>query len=446
MTPSVDPTSHSDVLDAGQEEAVTVLCVDDEASILAALRRVFRGSCRLHTAESGHQGLEILAREPVDLVISDMRMPGMNGAEFLERVHALRPHTSRVLLTGFAELANAVEAVNRGRIHRYLSKPWREVELLGLVEEVREQSRLRRENLRMQALIARQNEELRQLNDALESRVQARTQELGQTVAFLDQAQEKLKKTLFLTMQLFSRVIDMRETRLAGHGKRVADLSRRLASKLGMDTGETQNVLFAALLHDIALIGVSDALLTRPFSALSGQERIEFMRHPARGEAILAELDMLRGAARLVRHHHERFDGGGYPDGLKGLAIPLGARILALVNDYDDLQRGQLTATPMREPEARAFLLEAAGKRYDPVLVDAFLDILKNLPAQPAGEMETVKRSLHLHAGMVLSRDIMTHEGVLLLPKGFVLSDSAIQQIVGYEKTEPKPLLVWVKE
>ncbi len=425
---------------------LSILCVDDEANILSALRRVFRGNYRVFSAESGKQGLELLEREPIDLVISDMRMPNMNGAEFLEQVHLRWPSTFRVLLTGFSELNNAIEAINRGRIHRYLGKPWQEDDLLGIADEVRGQIALRTENTRLQALTLRQNEELKQLNSALESRVKARTQEISQTVSFLELAQEKLKKTLITSLHVLSNVIDMREQRLAGHSKRVTDLSRQLAAKMGMGTNEIQDITFAALLHDIGLIGVSDAILSKPFSALNIEERAEFMRHPARGVAILAELETLRGALPLIRHHHECFDGSGYPDGIRGMAIPLGARVLAVVNDYDDFLRGQLTATPMREPEIRTYLRESAGKRYDPLVVNEFLEILKLIPnaSRPSGE--TLIRAKNLHRGMVLMRDVVTSEGVLLLSKGFTLTDAEIQQIIGYEKIEPKPLAIWVKE
>jgi putative nucleotidyltransferase with HDIG domain len=422
-----------------ESPSVSVLCVDDEANILSALRRVFRGDFKAHFATSAQDGLAILEQVQVDLVISDMRMPQTNGAEFLEQVYQRWPDTFRVLLTGFSELGSAIEAVNRGRIHRYLGKPWQEQDLLAVADEVRAQKALRQENAKLHRLLQQQNEEL-------ETRVRERTQELSQTVAFLDMSQDKLKKTLVMTMQLFSKVIDMRQAQLADHSKRVAELARRMAAKMKMNETESQNVLFAALLHDIGLIGMPDHLLGKPYTGMTGEERGVFMRHATCGAALLDELEMLKGAAVLVRHHHEYFDGSGYPDGLSGLAIPLGARILAVANDYLDLQRGQLTAKPMREPEARSLILEMSGKHYDPMVVNAFQEILKGLPPIPMPVRDIQVSAKHLRRGMVLARDVVTNGGVLLLSRGITMTDSTIQQLIEYEKLDPQPLNILVKE
>lgn len=162
------------------QEAGVVLLVDDEPNILAALRRLFRrDGHRLLTATGGAEALQVLEREGVDVVISDMRMPGMDGAAFLEQVAARWPGTVRILLTGYADLGSAVAAVNRAGIHRYLSKPWDDEELRRTVREALERKRLEQERRRLERLTYRQNEQLQELNARLEEKVAERTRELG---------------------------------------------------------------------------------------------------------------------------------------------------------------------------------------------------------------------------------------------------------------------------
>jgi HD-GYP domain-containing protein (c-di-GMP phosphodiesterase class II) len=203
--------------------------------------------------------------------------------------------------------------------------------------------------------------------------------------------------------------------------------------------------MLAGLLHDIGKIGLPDEILRKPFNALNADERSLVVRHPVTGELALMAVDALKGAAALIRHHHERFDGAGYPDGLQGLAIPLGARILAVVNDYDALQLGTLVNRPLRPAEARDFLIENSGKRYDPEVVRAFLGavpqvaeavVLPGMPHRPAT----------LRPGMVLARDLVHRDGYLLLAHGFVLDAKMIEQLARLEATEGHALTIHVTQ
>lgn len=426
----------------------TLLCVDDEANILSALKRLFRvHGYRIFLAESGHQGLDILEREAVDLVISDMRMPEMNGAQFLEQVHEKWPDTVRILLTGYAEASAAIDAVNKGKIYHYISKPWEEADILLLVRQALERKALEREKKRLEALTRRQNEELKKLNASLEQKVQDRTAELRQTMDFLNLAHEKLKKSFLTSIQVFSNLTELREGALAGHSRRVADLAHKIAKQMGLSALESQDVLIAGLLHDIGKLGLPDDLLKKPFSALTPEQRAEVVKHPVRGQAALMALEQLKGAARLIRGHHERFDGQGYPDGLAGEAIPLGARILALANDHDALQIGSMEGRRLGADDAAAFIKENRGKRYDPHVVDAFF-LATGLRASPSSRPENQEQAVRvadLEPGMVLARDIVTRDGILLLSREFLMDEDLISQLGNFEENDGYPLRVFIK-
>jgi response regulator RpfG family c-di-GMP phosphodiesterase len=413
-------------------QPASLLFVDDEPNILSALKRLFRPhGYRIRTAEGGAAGLELLEQEPADLVISDMRMPQMDGAKFLEHVREKWPDTMRILLTGYADVSSTIAAINKGEIFRYISKPWDDNDIVLLVKQALELKNLAQEKQRLEALALRQNEELRELNASLEEKVLARTQEVRQTMGFLELANKKLKDSFITSIKVFSNLIELRERSLAGHSRRVADLSRTLAKRLEIPEAEAQDIFIAALLHDIGKIGLPDKLLGKPLALLAGEERDLALSHPATGQAALMGLEQLHGVAALIRAHHERWDGMGFPDGLSGLSIPMGARILALANDYDAAQIGTLLSKRLNQTEAMTYISEGRGKRYDPQVVDAFAAVMGK-PTAPA-EAEAPLRSPQLKAGMVLSRDLVSHEGIMLLSRDYVLNDVIIEQIRNFE-------------
>lgn len=429
-----------------QEAQATLLFVDDEANILSSLKRLFRPlGYRIFTAESGAQGLEIMERETVDLVVSDMRMPEMNGAQFLEKVREKWPETVRILLTGYAEIGATIEAINKGQIYRYISKPWEDNDITLAVKHALQQKMLEREKQRLEALTRRQNEELKELNASLEDRVKARTEEVRQTMGFLEVAHEKLKKSFITSVRVFSNLIEMRNPSKSGHSRRVADLARTLAQNMGMSAAEVQDVFIAALLLDIGKIGLPDRLLDKPFSALTADERTEVVKCPIKSEVALMALDQLQGAAKLIRNHRERFDGTGYPDRLSGLSIPLGARILALAVDYDTVLMGTVFVKPMKPEEAGLFIQDGKGKRYDPAVVEAFMSEMgKVRSTNPDAVAELVLRLDRVKPGMTLSRDLMSRSGEMLLSKEHVLNEQIIEQIRGIERMDGHPLTIYV--
>lgn len=414
-----------------------LLCVDDEPNILSALRRLFRGAgYQIAVANSGAEGLQALEAEVFDLVISDMRMPEMDGSRFLEQVRARWPETIRILLTGYADIASTIDAINNGQIFRYISKPWNDNDILLIVRHALERKELERAKAQLEALTLRQNEELKTLNASLEVKVQARTTELAG-------ANEKLKSSFLTSIKVFANLIDLRENALAGHSRRVADLARKIANKLELSPRDVQDVFVAALLHDIGKIGLPDALLARAVTQMSGDDLGLYRKHPVKGEQSLMPLAELRGVAKLIRSHHERFDGQGYPDGLAGLAIPVGARILAVVNDFDGLQIGIVGSRRLNPEDAKKLVVDGRGKRYDPQVVDAFLEITGSVEKEHRNELAVT--TAELQPGMALARDLVSRSGALLLAADYLLDASLIRQIRDFEASEGVRLTVYIR-
>jgi response regulator RpfG family c-di-GMP phosphodiesterase len=431
---------------ATSETPATILFVDDETNILSSLKRLFRPfGYRIFTAESGALGLEIMQRETVDLVVSDMRMPEMNGAQFLEKVRAGWPDAVRILLTGYAEIGATIDAINKGQIYRYVSKPWEDNDITLTVKHALQQKMLEREKLRLEELTQKQNDELKDLNANLETKVLARTEEVRQTMAFLEAAHDKLKKSFITSVRVFSNLIEMRNPSKAGHSRRVADLARSLAQDLGLSAAETQDIFIAGLLLDVGKIGVPDRLLDKPFHSLSADERVEICKCPVKGEMALMALEQLQSAAKLIRSHCERFDGTGYPDHLSGLTIPIGSRILAIAKDYDTALMGTEYTKALPPAGASLLIQDSKGKRYDPVVVNALLNTADKASATKINNgSELTLRAGQILPGMALSQDLITRSGDILLSKEHVLTAQLIDQIRGFERMDKHPLTIYI--
>ena len=197
------------------------------------------------------------------------------------------------------------------------------------------------------------------------------------------------------------------------------------------------------LLHDIGKLGLSDALMARPVSSMSGTQMAEYCRHASDGEAALMPLEELREAARLIRSHHEHFNGRGFPDSLCGEEIPIGSRILAVVNDYDGFQIGTLAQKRLTPEQALAMLVQLAGKRYDPVLVQAFARLLEQERSGQPGEQRV--SADQLLPGMLLAQDFLAENGVLLLAADILLTPAMVGQIRTLAARRAEPLWLQIR-
>ncbi|WP_332877326.1 HD domain-containing phosphohydrolase [Massilia sp. S19_KUP03_FR1] len=424
--------------------APKVLCVDDEPNILSSLRRLLRANgYQVLTADSGAAGLKILAEESVDVIISDMRMPEMNGAQFLATARATWPDTMRLLLTGYSEIQAIQDAINGGEIYRYITKPWDDKEILRVLHDALERRQLVLDKARLEALTTQQNAQLRELNHGLEAKVEERTRLLKLEHAATIAANAKLRHNFVVTIKIFSSMIEQRAHNLPGHTRQIAELARKMGAVLGLEARDSQDLAIAALLHDIGKIGLSDSMLQTPFTALHGETLALFRRHPVRAEELLMPLEDLRGSAAILRSQLERFDGNGFPDGLAGLAIPLGARILALAVDYYNLQQGAMVLRHLRPDEAVTLILDAAGKRYDPQVVAAFRQVVDHTETGTSAGVEVLSRELE--PGMVLARDLVSREGLMLLSADHVLDERIIAHVRDFEQKARCRLAIWVR-
>ena len=415
-----------------------------------AIQRILRreGLNILNGPVAGPIALDMLRNRNsmISLIISDQRMPGMSGAQFLEKAREIVPDAIRFLLTGYSEMEAIVQAVNQGQIHRYLNKPWQDEDLLFQVRQGLEQFELTMENKRLLALTARQNAKLRELNQGLEERVRERTQEIEKKNLQLSDLNKELESSFHNTVRSFASLLQMQAPVLAGHGRRVSALSHEIALLMGLESKEITHIEIAALLHDMARLEVARHKHSIPVAQWSKEEQDKYFQHPVEGQAMVRLIGRLDHVGLLIRSHHERYDGKGFPDGLDQFTIPLGAKIIAVADTFDmvlhleknqslavvDYKRNAADADSLNpqlllEKAALQHIKENSGKAFDPQVVEAFLSHLDKEGVVASREKEV--RITQLKPGMTLSRALYSQKGQYLLPYDTQLTAGYISRL-----------------
>jgi response regulator RpfG family c-di-GMP phosphodiesterase len=429
-------TKRKAVQDTSTKPEVTILCVDDELSILESLKRFFAGfGWETLCANSGAEGFVILEEaekqgKRINIVISDMRMPEMNGAEFLTCVRQRFPDIVRILLTGFSDIGALTDAINNASIFNYVAKPWDERLLHELILSALNGQRNDLERKRLQRLTQEQNLKLQNVNAELEDRVNQRTKALKVTLGKLERSHAQLQNSYNETLQLLSHIIQWQGK--STDSDTVADTAIAIARKFNLENSDITSLGDACRLKDIGLLAIPESIRQAPLDQLNEQELKTYKRHPIIAEAALANIPSMQNIAQLVRNQHEYLDGTGYPDRLTHHNLSVPARILSVICDYYDLSQGKISKDISDSQGAIEHIKKMSGKKYDANLTEALEDYLKENETSHA--KTTIKFSQDLEAGMQLAQHITSETGVHLLTKDTTLSEIHIQRLIKFEK------------
>lgn len=429
------------------ETPMGILFVDDEKNVLQALRRLFMDDdYEVNLANSGEEALEILKHNPdIGLIISDQRMPGLTGVDFLEKAKEILPDAIRILLTGYADLTAVVDAINRGGAYRYITKPWKDDELVQVIEEAAGRYSLLKENKRLQKIVEKQNDELTKWNSQLEYFVQEQTLEIQNKNKELESLNRNLKDNFKNSIAAFSGLIELRDEGTANHSKNVAEISIKAATTMGLSGAELEGITIAALLHDIGKIGIPDVLFLKEMDEMDEFDRKEYMKHPVRGQAAIDSVENLRKAGVLIRHHHEWFNGTGFPDKLRGEAIPIGSRIIAAADFFERAIRKVDADNAMEIALTR--IKDDRGARFDPMIyphLEAAVTAIFSKINIKTGTVEMELNVKDIKHGMVIARDVKSGTGITLLTKGTLLNAKNIQAIRRYYELDPSKSGIFV--
>lgn len=417
-----------------------LLLVDDEENILRSLQRVLRKEpYTLTTATSGDQAMGLMAEGRFDLVISDARMPGMDGPSLLSAIKKKYPWCIRILLTGYADIDSTIKAINDGQIYRYISKPWDDDELRLIIRQALAFQYSERRRLALEKVTRKQNRELQELNASLEQKVRDRTEELRETADMVDLAYKELRQSYVTTTEVFSSLIDKRLPANRQPNAKVIALVKAFADYHRMDDDLAQSVAMAAALYNLGKLSWPDELFSAPSDLLSKDQRLEYLKYPVAGEQLLMALEPLKDTAKIIRHHQEKWNGYGVPDRLEGADIPLGSRILRLAVDFIELQFGLILERRVPRDNAIKLIRRYRGRLYDPEVADQFLEMVIELAPDIDHEDPDVLvlDTLRLEPGMVLARNLYASSGMLLLNEGKVLTSMLIDKLAAFEKGEP---------
>ncbi len=403
-----------------------ILVVDDEELVLKGLRDTLtREGYHVVTASNPFLALEELKKHNFSVIISDNHMPGMLGMQFLAQARDTQPNASRILITAVLSLDTVIDAINKGEIYRFIVKPWLREELLATVKNAVQRYELIDNNTVLQSKSVVMNRELSESNRALELQM-ARVAEQNESLGKLNKAlEENLQHSVLLGLH----VLQTFHPGLGNQARRVHQLCGAIADTLHLQPEKRQILEFSAWLHDIGLVAIHRDLIRRWVESPGGlrQDELNILQsHPILGQDLVKFGHHLEDVGVVIRAHHERFDGKGFPDGLKGEEIPWLARLLAVAVGYAE--------SNLEEISAIESIRLGAGNEYDPEAVRAFL---RAISKASLSRKEREVLIAELQPGMVLAKGIYTPNGLLIVPEGQPLNVDSIGKILNHNRTNP---------
>ena len=345
------------------EKNKNLLFIDDDSFVISSLKRFLRrDDYKVFTAESCKEGLEILKKHEIGVIVSDLHMPGMDGLSFFEQITVEYEAVVKILMTGHATLDSTLDAINRLRLFGYLKKPWPADELKAVLRRAFEHYNLVTENSLLQELTKKQNAELKNVNELLEEKVRIRT--------------SLIEEALREGIMMLATAAEAKDKETGDHLNRIQTMVLAICSGLGITDDKAETIGLFSIIHDVGKIHVPDRILNKSES-LNEEEWVEIKNHTIVGERILGEKKFYSIARQIARSHHENWDGSGYPDGLKGEDIPLPARIVALADVFDALINKRPYKDAWSRKDALDEMIKMTGTKFDPDVMDAFQKIFR---------------------------------------------------------------------
>jgi len=347
-----------------------VLVVDDDPTICEILCLKLRGEgYDCESVLSGEAGLSRLRQESFDVILSDLHMPGISGLDFMQAALRERPHVAFLLVTGEQDVQTGIEAMKKGASD-YVVKPFKLDAVLRSVFQALEKKHL--------------EVELENYRHRLEEMVEERTRQLSK-------AYQEIETTYDETLQALGAALDLRDAATGGHSNRVTHYALKIAEVVGISAERLRELSRGAYLHDIGKIGIPDGILLKE-GRLTKEEEAVMQTHVLLGYQFVCRIAFLAPAAAIVRAHHERYDGAGYPNHLRGEDIPLGARIFAVADTFDAMTSDRPYRRALSFETAFEEIRSQSGRQFDPPVVSAFLSI-------PDQTLRGIQRESHAKPG-----------------------------------------------
>jgi response regulator RpfG family c-di-GMP phosphodiesterase len=356
-----------------KNNASNILIVDDEIGPRESLRMVLKPNYNVYTVENGYAAIQMIQQVEMDVLTLDLKMPGMNGIETLKEIRMLSPDVMVIIITGYGTLKTAIEAIRYG-VFDYIPKPFNVPEILSIIDKSIQRRKL---NLKVKEVLGNCfNQQLLKepvVNDSLSPEEDKAVTDCKWDDINLSDTQSCLEFAKVLAYTL-----EEKDPYTSGHSERVCYYSDFISKRLSLSPKERSELQIASYLHDIGKIGISNRFINKK-GTLTSTDWAVIKQHTRKSIELLVPLNLSSNIISYIQHHHERYDGTGYPDGLAGEKIPLGARIIAISDSYDSMTSDRPYRKPLTNGDAKSELLKNAGKQFDPKLVALFLDVLKEM-------------------------------------------------------------------
>jgi putative two-component system response regulator len=350
--------------------APKVLIVDDEIGPRESLRMILKPNYNVFTVENGYAAIQMVKQIDPDIITLDLKMPGLSGIDALKEIRESAPDVIVIIITGYGTLQSAIEAIRYG-VFDYISKPFNVPEIMAIIDRSVQRKRL---NLKIKEFLSHFFDDTMKGQKSPDLLVESGIKGLA-NVNWANGGLSDNQNCLEFA-KVLAHTLEEKDPYTSGHSERVCYYSDLMGKRLSLQAKERGELQIASYLHDIGKIGISDRFINKK-GTLTTTDWTMIKQHTQKSIDLLAPLRLSSNILSYIQHHHEHFDGTGYPDGLSGEQIPLGARIIAISDSYDSMTSARPYRKPLSDGEAKSELLKWSEKQFDPHLISTFLDLLK---------------------------------------------------------------------
>jgi response regulator RpfG family c-di-GMP phosphodiesterase len=354
--------------------APNILIVDDEIGPRESLRMILKPSYNVYAVESGYAAIQMIQQIQMDVVTLDLKMPGISGIDTLKEIRLIAPDVIAIIITGYGTLKSAIEAIRHG-VFDYIPKPFNVPEILSIIDKSIQRRNL---NLKVKEVLGNHLNQYLLKEPVAESDLPLPKEIKKITDCKWDEVNLPDHQSSLEFAKVLAYTLEEKDPYTSGHSERVCYYSNFISKRLSFPPKERSELQIASYLHDIGKVGISNRFINKK-GTLTSTDWAIIKQHTQKSIELLIPLNLSPNILSYIQHHHERYDGTGYPDGLAGEQIPLGARIIAISDSYDSMTSDRPYRKPLNNGDAKSELLKNAGKQFDPKLVSLFLDVLKEM-------------------------------------------------------------------
>ncbi len=354
--------------------APSILIVDDEIGPRESLRMILKPNYNVYAVESGYAAIQMVQQVEMDVLTLDLKMPGISGIDTLKEIRTIDPEVMIIIITGYGTLKSAIEAIRYG-VFDYIPKPFNVPEILSIIDKSIQRRKL---NLKVKEVLGNCLHQQLIRDPVVDTDLSLPKEIIGTNDSKWDGINLSDNQSCLEFAKVLAYTLEEKDPYTSGHSERVCYYSDFISKRLSFSAKDRSELQIASYLHDIGKIGISNRFINKK-GTLTPTDWAIIKQHTKKSIELLIPLNLSPSILSYIQHHHERFDGTGYPDGLAGEQIPLGARIIAISDSYDSMTSDRPYRKPLSNGDAKNELMKNAGKQFDPTLVSLFLDVLKEM-------------------------------------------------------------------